>query len=339
MNRFRTLFFFVLTGCIAILVFSLWFVKPAGSATAGMRALNGLGQEGASNLGQPVALVTDLVVDAIEVTQSMQDLDNSVPLVAGKRTFVRVYIHSTNGIHPTTALLRVQSGSLSKTLLPIAPGGPFINVRPTYNRLLSSHAFLFELPFWYTFGDHVTLAAEVNPEMRWHPHNPTESNYSNNFIAVTVSFGFVPKLYLVIADQPYKINNVYFAPHGIDRWKVYEWVQRVYPLAAIKVYFRTLPTINASRKLNKYSAWDLIYPNCNTVNSYLAYNRVAITGNPFFPDDTAYYGLVADDAGFMRGCSQVGGTYVGYPNVRVRVASGPSGDADWGWDYDGSYAD
>jgi hypothetical protein len=32
-------------------------------------------------------------------------LDNSVPLVRGKRTFVRVYVHSTNGIYPTTATL------------------------------------------------------------------------------------------------------------------------------------------------------------------------------------------------------------------------------------------
>jgi hypothetical protein len=285
------------------------------------------------------APVTDLEVDAIEVIQSMQNLDNSIELVAGKRTFVRVYVHSTTGIHPTTALLKVQSGSASITLLPIAPGGPFINVRPTYNRLLSSHAFLFELPFWYTFGDHVTLAVEVNPERRWHPHNPVESNYDNNFIAITVRFDFVPKLTLVIADQPYKFNNVYFAPHGIDRWKVYEWVQRVYPLSAVKVYFRTLPTTNAWRKQNKDGGWDLIYPNCGTVNSYLAYNRVAITGNPFLPDDTAYYGLVADDAGFMRGCSPVGGTYIGSPSIRIRVASGPSGDADWGWDYDGSYAD
>ena len=87
-------------------------------------------------------LSTDLVVDAIEITQSMQDLNNSVPLVEGKRTFVRVYVHSTGGIYPTTATLKVEAGALNQTLLPIAPGGPLINVRPSYNSA-AAHAMPF----------------------------------------------------------------------------------------------------------------------------------------------------------------------------------------------------
>lgn len=34
----------------------------------------------------------DLHVDALEVTQAIQDLNNSVQLVAGKRTYVRMHV-------------------------------------------------------------------------------------------------------------------------------------------------------------------------------------------------------------------------------------------------------
>lgn len=39
----------------------------------------------------------DLVADNLEVVQAVQDLNNSIPLVANKRTFVRFHVHSTAG--------------------------------------------------------------------------------------------------------------------------------------------------------------------------------------------------------------------------------------------------
>ena len=36
----------------------------------------------------------DLIADKIEVTQAVQDLNNSVRLVQDKRTFVRFHVHS-----------------------------------------------------------------------------------------------------------------------------------------------------------------------------------------------------------------------------------------------------
>ena len=53
---------------------------------------------------------TDLVADKIEVTQGVQDLNNSVRLVKNKRTFVRFHVHSTSGTHPTWAMLTAQRG-------------------------------------------------------------------------------------------------------------------------------------------------------------------------------------------------------------------------------------
>ncbi len=295
------------------------------------------GSANARRVEKGSAPVTDLVVDAIEITQSMQDLNNSVPLVEAKRTFVRVYAHSTNGIYPTTATLTAVSGSLSQTLLPIPPGGPFINVRPTYNRQMSSHAFLFELPLWATFVDELTLTAQINPDLRWHPHNPQESNYANNTLITTATFDPVPKLHLVIASQPYILNNTTYQVSSYHRWKSVDWLYRAYPLSQIKVYWRTLPTLQASRKLNKFNTWDLTYPTCDYLNLYQANYRFGIFGSTLIPKNTAFYTLVPDDAGFMRGCAYVGGmiTNMGF----ARTGSGPVGSRDWGWDFDGSYAD
>ena len=63
-----------------------------------------------------------------------------------------------------------------------------INVRPSYNRLLPSHAFLFELPLWATLFDGVTLTATVNPDLRWRPRNPEEFSYANNTLTRMVGF-------------------------------------------------------------------------------------------------------------------------------------------------------
>ncbi len=311
---------------VSLLTTTIWLWNSPRSAFAGLQE-------------EPNTPVTDLVIDAIEITQSVQDLDNSVPLVAGKRTFVRLYAHSTNGVYPTTATLTATSGALTQTILPIKPGGPIINVRPTYNRLMPTHAFLFELPLWATFGQNVFLSAQVNPSLRWRPRSPEEYSYANNTLSKTVSFDPVPTLHLVIADQPYTFNNQFYSARAYDRWKALEWISRVYPLSNVKVYFRTLPLIQAQRKLDKNKNWVLIYPTCSWLNLYMAYHRAAIFGNPFVPKTATFLSIVWDDinVGFMRGCAPINGMLdsTGY----TRVASGPVGNQDWGWDFDGSYAD
>jgi hypothetical protein len=284
---------------------------------------------------------TDLIIDGIEFTQSIQDLNNSLPLIAGKRTFVRVYAHSTSGSHFTFATLRLQAGNASTTLYPIAPGGPFVKVRPASLRLLGTHAFLFEIPtFWTLLFNQVTVTAEVNPIVSWKPRSPQETSYNNNSLSQTISFESVPTLHLVIASQPYQIGGLTYSPSFLDQFGLFDWLKRAYPLAYIKLYLRTLPQLQGLHIWNSQTNdFDLVNPTCYILNTYLAYQRAAIIGHPFFPDDTAFYGLVEDaGVGFMRGCSPIGGKWLN-GNTRVRVASGPTGSKTWGWDFDGTYGD
>ena len=62
-------------------------------------------------------------VDAIEVTQAIQDLNNSVDLVAGKKTYVRVHVSSPVNMPNVFATLSGKHGFV--TLAPILnPGNP-----------------------------------------------------------------------------------------------------------------------------------------------------------------------------------------------------------------------
>ena len=73
---------------------------------------------------------------------------------------------------------------------------------------------------------------------------------------------------------------------------------------------------------------DLINPHCATVDAFLSVQKVwDLVFNTSISAASHYYAMVADNAGFMRGCA-----------VGV-VASGPTGTSDWGWDFDGTYGD
>ena len=75
----------------------------------------------------------DLIADKLEVTQAVQDLNNSVRLVQDKRTFVRFHVHSAGGNHATSARLTAQRGGATQVLAPLNPGGE-IDVRPAPDR-------------------------------------------------------------------------------------------------------------------------------------------------------------------------------------------------------------
>ncbi|MCZ7670396.1 MAG: hypothetical protein M5U34_26170 [Chloroflexi bacterium] len=101
----------------------------------------------------------------------------------------------------------------------------------------------------------------------------------------------------------------------------------------VQLYLRVLPVWqNATRKWipdENDPSRGLCHhlPNCNSVNSYLYFNKSAIIKAWFYHKNIHLVGLVSDEYGFMRGCAW------------GAMASGPTGSRSWGWDFDGSYAD
>ena len=288
----------------------------------------------------------DLEATGLEVTQAVQDLNNSVRLVAGKRTFVRFHVRSTT---PATfrsfAHLRAESASELYTLRPVNPG-QLIHVRPSPNREVTDHAFLFELPSSLTAAGTLTLTAELNPHQDWRPRNPQESSYTNNSQAVTVRFEQTSPLHLVVYRVTYNTadGRTWATPLG-HTLALVSWLRAVYPVAAVSIRDRTLVFTDG-------------LPSCEEINSEL---RSALRWDSFYDfvgtgakvaANAHYYALVddrgyeaTDDAttpdeldGFMRGCSDLPGFASSGPAGVPRVTAEGYAIAN-NWDTDGSYAD
>ena len=263
----------------------------------------------------------DLVADVLEITQGIQDLNNSVRLVGGKRTFVRFHVHSNSGTHTTFAILKVQAdtpfGPKTATLFPINLGAK-VAVRSKPIRVVPHHAFLFELPQGLRGGT-------VQIEARLNPFNfPSETTYANNNLARTITFEQVAPPEIILESIPYQYNGVTHTPKWLDTYRLISWLKRAFPIYEPKIKLRSSPLTGASVSTDKDGNNVLESPNCKNVNNYLF--QKYWHSNPI-PWRTHVYGMVSDGAGFMRGCAG------------VWKASGPTGSGTWGWDYDGSYAD
>lgn len=281
---------------------------------------------------------TDLTVDAIEVTQSIQDLNNRVRLVAGKRTYVRVHVSSSDERFRSFATLEVSGGGDSATLYPLNPSAGRIIVETAPDRAALNDAFLFQLPSSYTVGE-VTLTTEVNPILSWRPNRyPEETSYSNNSESVTVRFEPVPEPGVVMYRATYQTETgggtvLTHTTAITDAYQTRDWLRRAFPVP--DVWLATQPfdvpevsTVDADGNLEDISSGFL-----NTLLKGIRIHDLAHETYeglaPGSTSDLRYYFLVDDDGGFLRGSAPFDG----------RVGAGPTGDATWGWDTDGVYGD
>jgi len=256
----------------------------------------------------------DMRIDAIEVTQAIQDLNNSVDLVAGKRTYVRVHVSAPVNVADVFATLSGKRGtvSLMPTLTPGNPGGD-ITVRPNPNREQINDSFWFELPSSWTAAGNLTLTARLDPI-----NAKNDLNQSNNVRTVTVNFKSTPALRLRLMNVRYTAGGSTHSADNSDLGALESWLRRAYPISHLQV----------TRQTYVYPFSGL--PNVNTLNALLAFNKAI---NMIFSGESpsvVYYGIVDDGGGFMRGRA------MGIPGT---VASGPTGSDSWGWDFDGSYGD
>ncbi len=256
----------------------------------------------------------DMSLTAIEVTQAIQDLNNSVDLVAGKRTYVRVHATTPVNINDVFATLSGRRGfvTLNPVLNPGNPGAD-INVRTNPDRGQINDSFWFELPTGWTTSGNLTLTARLDPNgAKFDP------NTSNNIRTVTVNFKDTPPLRLRIFNVQYTSGgNTYLAGNShLDALE--SWLRRAYPINSLQV----------SRQTFVYPTNGL--PNVDTLHGWLALGkifRILFSGED---PRVVYYGVVDDGGGFMRGKAL---------DIPSTIAAGPSGTDTWGWDFDGSYND
>jgi len=295
----------------------------AGRQLAAMHSDKGSEITGAG-LVSTAAAERALRVDAIEVTQSIQDLGHSIPLTAAKTTVVRVYIsnHGPSNVTVTGEIAVRRAPSAAETLvassasvvLDVADAGDVTKKRNEAARSLN-----FVIPVALTepgvltvrlrrllnvvIGDDVSFASTTRPVVRFHRVGPVRVAV----VGLRYSQGTPP---------------VPHEPSTLDFELLVSWLRRAYPAATVVSSTETVDA-NAAPPFNSGDA-----------NAQIAAIR-SLDVNGGLDSRTHFYGFVADGGFFMRGAA------AGIPTTPdpASVASGPTGPGTWGWDNDGSYGD
>ena len=257
----------------------------------------------------PTATTSIATVDfsslGLEVTQGIQDMNNSVRLVQNRRTFARFHVKSAAGDHwPVAAELSLyRNGQLIETIPPNNPDGA-ITVLQNPDRGQLGQSFYFDLPSWWLHGA-ITLEARIRPA-EW-----AQSNTNNDTASATVSFENVPPLDVTLVDVGYNLNGTLYTVPPADVLAQASWLRRIYPVPSINLVYGWACCFTAELD----SKGNMTYPGCGDVNSDLAWHKA---NNAFGTASLKWsrtYGMVSDAGRFMRGCAA---------GIPATVASGPS---------------
>lgn len=295
----------------------------------------------------PSAAAVDLVAHSLEVTQTIQSLQNSVRLVAKKGTWVRIHASSNGAAEVPNVVTRMVARRL-------APGpvtflgwldSPPTKVIANPLREQIGHAFNIEVPYAWRTGT-VEFTALVD-----FPGDVPETNEQNNAVTATVTFEDVPPIRLRLFGVEFPGGTL---PAPIHYTRIAQWLRRSFPTSALLIEQKVMTTqfnwgnsgCNCATDadgncIGNATGMCMNAPfrtctsdmacGCGFLNEMLMTMRQQdAISDPTFQPDTRYVALVDDGQGFMRGCS---------PGADAKVAAGPVGSDDWGWDDDGSYAD
>lgn len=212
----------------------------------------------------------NLSISHIEITQAIQDEGNTVPLISGKTTYVRVYVDCGEGCSSipgvTGELTASRQGIPEKqTLLP----KPF-SISSYHESWIDQRGFIrktlnFTLPLEWSSGT-ITLSIEVGNE-QWF--------MTVTFVdAKSISIAFVP-----IRDNGNEIGS-------LDLKSAQTSMKKVYPVSEIK--FKQLPTWEWKRPL--YCSFLII---TSEVNKCLRQNLINQLNNLYQTENGDFiYGLL-----------------------------------------------
>jgi len=132
------------------------------------------------------AITRDLVASNWEVTQAIQNIANSAPLVAGKTTYVRFYGTQASGpsaLVVEAKLYGTRNGvPLAGSPLAAVNGARSLVTGGTFDRARLNDGWYFLLPASWTDGT-VALRAEVDPRLAY-----TDPNRDNNALTGNLTF-------------------------------------------------------------------------------------------------------------------------------------------------------
>jgi hypothetical protein len=223
----------------------------------------------------------DLRVTAIEITQGVQNTTNSVPLVTGRATMVRVFTAATPAV-PVPGIIVTVSGTRGGVALPGSPlrAGP-LPVGPEALRGDLGASFNVPLPADWLAGA-VTLSATVDATAA-----VAEPDEHNNTLSQTFSFTPVPPLDVRLVPITYThiANGQTYS--AATRDPVSGHLLRTFPVSAVRVSNRA--PVPFTGDLRSSSEWSRLLDLITTVK--LADGA---------PAGQVYYALVPAGTGSSR---------------------------------------
>ncbi len=174
---------------------------------------------------------------AVEITQSSQDLDNSVQVYANRRTFVFCYPQQNGSVQHAgvTARLKIFNNEVYMGIAtPINPDG-VLTIGDIMNRGSMNGAFLFDVPSIMVREGMARFQCEINYGRNW-----AESDYSNNIASGSVVVTRTGVLNVNLVDV------LFYAPDGlhtvrhVDRNRIVAYLRAAYPVQFVNPVFSTL---------------------------------------------------------------------------------------------------
>jgi hypothetical protein len=278
-------------------------------------------------------------VTGIEVTQTVQDIANSVTLVASKQTWVRVYV--TKVVDEAPIALKGDLSVSCKALTIGVTSDATVNVGAKASQADERHdatqSFNFLVPneCIQTGSTRFALADFIDPT----GHNEFYRCLNCADVVVNVNFSAVPPLRVHVVDLLYQFSPTPGAPletaspRPIDYTLVQSWLGRDYPVASLEI----------AHGIGTYDDSDPAPAklDCDVANASLDAIRASDISSGT-DARTHYIGLVSNKLMKMRGCAESAPTTPD-PSVVASLPSGaptdPHRPGDSQNDMDASFAD
>jgi Peptidase M66 len=144
----------------------------------------------------------DLIARSLEVSQGVQNLQNDMPLVAGRRTYARFYVSATNPVTNINAQLRAFRNGAEISGSPINAENEILVRTTGIDRNQLNHAFLFKLPYAWTTTGAIEFRATVGPDIL-----SSDVNSANNVWSENLNFQYSAASTNIIVDVPLRIHQ------------------------------------------------------------------------------------------------------------------------------------
>ncbi len=269
---------------------------------------------GLARIGTGAApLSWDLALDALEVTQGIQSLENDVPLVNGKSTYVRVYGHLEAGTSVSGVGALLEGRNSAGAALPGSPLRPITGARnlpagkKTFDRTVFDDGWLFRLPESWTQGGEVRLTARLEANsVRFDPKP------ANNALA-PLNRTFVRKAPICIVGVPVRTNWPRVSTSEPNFQFAVDMSRRLLPTSDIWVYHQNEDIAELEARFGippwRYGPYEMADDSWKVMLSL--WTRDQFSDDPDACDRararTHYVGMVHPDAGGANGSGRLGG--------------------------------